>query len=136
MSGVACNDDCVAKFDQMKIRHTHRFIVYKIKDDKSAIEIETEGSAELTYDDFLAAMPEDAPRYAVVDIPYTLPDGRPQEKICFFLWNPDTCGVKAKMLYASSKDSIRKKLQGVHKEIQANDRSDMELAEIVSELTK
>ena len=31
------------RFDQMKIRHTHRFIVYKIKDDKSAIEIETEG---------------------------------------------------------------------------------------------
>jgi len=81
-------------------------------------------------------MPENQPRYAVCDIPFTTPDGRPQEKIVFFLWNPDDGPVKTKMLYASSKDAIRKKLQGIAKEIQANDRSEMDFAEIEKELAK
>jgi len=135
-SGVACNDDCVEKFNEMKIRHTHRFLIYKITDDKTAIEIEKEGLKDKTYDDFLAEMPENQPRYAVCDIPFTTPDGRPQEKIVFFLWNPDDGPVKTKMLYASSKDAIRKKLQGIAKEIQANDRSELDFAEIEKELTK
>lgn len=54
----------------------------------------------------------------------------------FFLWNPDDGPVKTKMLYASSKDAIRKKLQGIAKEIQANDRSEMDFAEIEKELAK
>merc|ERR1711988_1044277 len=109
-----------------KIRHTKRFLIFKITDDKTAIEIEQEGEKAKTYDDFLAAMPENEPRYAVVDVEYTTDDGRPQDKIVFFLWSPDTCGVKDKMLYASSKDAIRKKLNGIAREIQANDRSELE----------
>ena len=35
-----------------------------------------------------------------------------------------------------SKDAIRKKLQGVAREIQANDRSELELKEIVDILKK
>ena len=46
------------------------------------------------------------PRYGVVDVNYTTDDGRPQEKIVFFLWSPDSCGVKDKMLYASYAPSI------------------------------
>jgi len=38
----------------------------------------------------------------------------------------EDCGVKDKMLYASSKDTIRKSLNGVQVEIQANDMSDVE----------
>ena len=135
MSGVACNDACVDMFNEMKIRHTKRFITFKIVDKKS-IEIDAAGEKEKTYDDFLAAMPENEPRYAVVDVQFETDDGRPQDKIVFFLWSPDSCGVKDKMLYASSKDAIRKKLQGVAREIQANDRSELELKEVVDILKK
>jgi cofilin len=133
MSGVACDDSCVEKFNEMKIRHTLRYIIYKIENKESII-IEKEGENSLTYDDFLKEMPEDEPRYAAVDVAFETDDGRPQDKIVFFLWNPDTCGVKAKMLYASSKDSIRKKLQGVAKEVQANDRSDLAFDEVLKVL--
>ena len=135
MSGVLCDDACVDNFNEMKIRHTKRFITFKIED-KKMIKIDTEGEKEKTYDDFLAAMPENEPRYAVVDVQFETDDGRPQDKIVFFLWSPDSCGVKDKMLYASSKDAIRKKLQGVAREIQANDRSELELKEIVDILKK
>lgn len=44
--------------------------------------------------------------------------------VCFAYRAPDTAKVKQKMLYASSKDAIRKKLVGVHTEIQATDQSE------------
>jgi cofilin len=135
MSGVVCADNCAAEFTEMKIRHTKRFITYKIKDKKEIV-IDQMGEADKTYDDFLAAMPENEPRYAVCDVPFQTDDGRDQEKIVFFLWNPDDCGVKDKMLYASSKDSIRKKLEGIAKEIQANDRSDLAMSEVREKLLK
>ena len=54
------------RFNEMKIRHTHRFLIYKISDDKTTIELEKEGDKEKTYDDFLAAMPENQPRSVLV----------------------------------------------------------------------
>ena len=115
----------------MKTRHTKRFVVYKIEEKKEIV-IESEGDKEKTYEDFIAAIPTDQPRYAVVDVAYETDDGRPQEKIVFFLWAPDSCGVKDKMLYASSKDALRKKLNGIHREIQANDADEMEKDSVIA----
>lgn len=39
--------------------------------------------------------------------------------------SPDTAKVKSKMLYASSKDAIRKKLVGIANEIQATDSAEV-----------
>lgn len=38
---------------------------------------------------------------------------------------PDNCKVKAKMIYAASKDAIRKSLQGIATEVQATDASEI-----------
>lgn len=44
---------------------------------------------------------------------------------------PDTASIKVKMMYSSSKDSLKKKLgEGLGIEIQANDHSDLDLNEI------
>jgi hypothetical protein len=44
---------------------------------------------------------------------------------------PDTANVKEKMIYASSKDALKKKLgDGIGLEVQANDESDLGLSEI------
>jgi len=41
--------------------------------------------------------------------------------------SPDTSRVKAKMIYASSKDRFRRELDGVHYELQATDASEMDI---------
>jgi cofilin len=41
--------------------------------------------------------------------------------------SPDTSRVKAKMMYASSKDRFRRELDGVHYELQATDASEMDI---------
>lgn len=43
-----------------------------------------------------------------------------------FIRSPDAAKLKDKMLYASSKDALRKQLTGVHFEIQATDTDDVE----------
>merc|ERR1711976_1098602 len=88
--------------------------------------IDQKGEAGKSFDDFKACLPEAEPRYGLVDIEYTTDDGRKQSKLTFVMWSPDDkCGVKDKMLYASSKDALKKKCTGIMKELQANDMGDM-----------
>ena len=115
-SGITPTDECVSLFNDMKLKHDRKWIIFKI-DDKQIVK-EREGDKDATYESFMAALEEVAenePRYAVVDYHYKTEDGRPQDKLLFIAWSPDTCGVKPKMTYASSKDALLKKLNGVHK---------------------
>lgn len=49
---------------------------------------------------------------------------------------PDTAKIKSKMVYAASKDALRKRLVGVAVEIQATDSDELEHASILSKLQK
>mmetsp|Transcript_80295 Transcript_80295/g.209403 ORF Transcript_80295/g.209403 Transcript_80295/m.209403 type:complete len:138 (-) Transcript_80295:169-582(-) len=124
-SGATCDDECQKKYEQIKMKKNLRYIIYTIKD-KETIVFESEGDMEKTFDDFKAALPKDEPRYAVLDFPYKSEDGRDQSKLTFVFWSPDSTGVKSKMLYASSKDAIKKKLTGIMKEMQCNDEGDLD----------
>merc|ERR1712113_104260 len=96
-------------------------------ENKKTVVIEKEGPASETFENFTEALPKDAPRYALVDVEYKAEDGRDQTKLCFFMWSPDDkAGVKDKMLYASSKDAMKKKFPGIMKEVQSNDRGDLD----------
>merc|ERR1712048_514132 len=101
------------------------YVLFKIQDKKEIV-VDTEGDASKSFDDFKGALPEAEPRYALVDIHYKTDDGRDQSKLTFVMWSPDDkVGVKEKMLYASSKDAIKKKFTGIMKELQANDMGDL-----------
>lgn len=56
----------------------------------------------------------------------TTTDGPASNKIIFIVWLPDTAKVKSKMIYAASKDALKKKLIGIGSEIQATDPSELE----------
>ena len=48
---------------------------------------------------------------------------------------PDTSGIKQKMLYASSKDGLKKKL-GITTEVQATDMDDVAFDEVYGRLSR
>lgn len=128
LSGVTLDPSCIQKFDQIKLKHQLRYCTYKIVDRKT-IQVddrpEAEGDKTKTFDDFTKSLPEDQPRYCVVDVEYITKSGADHSKIVFILWCPDNAGVKDKMLYAASKDTISKSLQGCQLMIQANDHDDL-----------
>ncbi|KAJ7536922.1 hypothetical protein O6H91_12G088900 [Diphasiastrum complanatum] len=75
------------------------------------------GTPEENYDDFTAALPENDCRYAVFDFDFVTDKYCQKSKIFFIAWSPDTVRVKAKMIYANSKDRFRRELDGVHYEL-------------------
>jgi len=125
--GVGVHPDVMTKFEALKTNRAHRFISFIISDNLE-IQVDITAPPAATYDDFidyLKSLDKKDCRYAVYDFEWTLPDGALRSKILFYVWCPDTANTKKKMLYASSKDSIRKKFQGIV-EIQATDFAEVD----------
>ncbi|KAG0319800.1 cofilin [Linnemannia gamsii] len=119
-SGVKAGQDCIDAFMDLKIGKAHKYIIYKIADDLKHVEVIKQSSDE-DYDNFLKELPEDDCRWAVYDFAFKTADGGDRNKIVFYSWSPDGAKIKPKMLYASSKDGLRKVLNGVAVEVQGTD---------------
>merc|ERR1712181_12593 len=87
------------------------------------------------YQDFLNDLHQkdgdaDDCRYGVYDYDYQFnPDGAEatfKSKIFLMSWCPDSSKIKKKMLYSSSFDTLKRAFVGVHKAVQANDKSECE----------
>ncbi|KAM0642203.1 hypothetical protein ACHAQF_003779 [Verticillium nonalfalfae] len=77
------------------------------------------------------------PRYAVYDFQYSLASGEGERnKIAFIAWSPDDAGIMAKMIYASSKEALKRSLTGLATELQANDHDDIEYDSIIKTVSK
>jgi len=140
-SGVQVDDGCKTAFQEVKLGHKYRFITFRLTEDLKMIVVESKADPSATYDDFVDAMKvaESAQecRYAVFDVEYETVDGQPRNKICFFMWSPETAKIKQRMVYSSSKDALKKALgEGIGKEIQANDHGDLEFRNVMDVIRK
>ena len=145
-SGVGVSDDCLSTYQNLKLRKRPKYITFKLDD--SGKEIVVDKSSESSdYDDFIADLPEDQCRWAVYDFEFEKEGGGKRNKLCFFSWSvafvqchcslvliqrdfidiraPDTAKIKEKMLYASSKEVLRKSFVGIAVEIQSTEYSEV-----------
>merc|ERR1719450_1239561 len=129
-SGVQVKDECEKEFTEMKIRSSYSYLIFKITDDKKYIEIEKKGEKGASFAEFTACLPDNECRYAVLDVVIDTKSGATTNKLIFIAWSDDNASVKPKMLYASSKDALKKTLTGINEEYQATDRGDLDHAEI------
>lgn len=82
-------------------------------------------------------MPENGCKYAVYDFEYEIGNGEgKRSKIVFFTWSPDTSSVRDKMVYASSKDSLRRALNGVAADIQGTDFSEISYDTVLEKVSR
>jgi len=122
-AGTPVDDACVLKYKDLKSKRKYKFVTYKIEN--NSIVVATEGAPTASFDDFIEALPESEPRYAVFDFEFDR-DGCKKSKIVFVTWVPDTSPIRSKMLYASSKDKFKRDLDGIQVEIQGTDFSEVE----------
>ncbi|EQC28929.1 hypothetical protein SDRG_13268 [Saprolegnia diclina VS20] len=139
-SGVGVHDDVVTEFNDFKLQKApfnFRYFIYKIEGD-SEIVIEHRGDRSETYDDFAAKLnaTTNECRYGLIDLDFTTKDGRPTSKLVFISWSPDTARVKSKMLYASSKEAIKRGLVGVGIYLSATDASELSFSSIQDGVSK
>ncbi|KAL4880799.1 cofilin [Aspergillus karnatakaensis] len=123
-SGVTVHSVCIEKFQGLKLRQDPRYIIYGLSKDLTEIVVhKTSSSSE--YEDFCTDLPEYQCAWAVYDLKYEDDAGNSRQKLVFFSWSPDDARIKEKMIFASSRDALRRALVGVQFEIYASERSEV-----------
>ncbi|XP_020592012.1 actin-depolymerizing factor 5-like [Phalaenopsis equestris] len=123
--GMSVREECCKSFMEMKWKRVHRYIVFKIDESTKAIMVDKLGGAAECYDDLAASLPADDCRYAVFDFDYVSADNCQKSRMFFIAWSPAASRIRAKILYATSKQGLRRLLDGVHYEVQATDPTEM-----------
>jgi len=133
-SGVTVDPKCLEEYQALKLKKKLKYIIYQLSKDKTQIEVEKTSDSQ-SYDDFVADLPATACRWAVYDFEFEQGEGK-RNKLCFFAWSPEEAKVKDKMLFASSKDSLRKSLVGIGAEVQGTDFSEVAYETVLEKCTR
>lgn len=120
-NSVVVADESLKAFNELKLGKKAKFILFELNAAKTEIVVK-ETSTSTDYDDFIAKLSEDEALYAVYDFEYDIGanEGK-RSKIVFYTWIPDTAPIKSKMIYAASKDALRRSLNGIAAEVQGTD---------------
>jgi len=97
--------------------------MFNLSKDLNEIVVEKVGDEE--YEQFLEILPETECRWAIYDFGFEKEDGGHRNKIIFLSWSPDDAKIKQKMLFASSRDALKRSLAGIAIEIQGSDLSEV-----------
>ncbi|XP_066575169.1 cofilin-1 [Amia ocellicauda] len=142
-SGVTVADNVITVFNEMKVRKAQvceddkkkrkKAVLFCLSQDMKNIVLE-EGKEILlgdvgnTVDDpylhFVKMLPPNDCRYALYDATYETKESK-KEDLVFIFWAPENAPLKSKMIYASSKDAIKKKFTGIKHEWQVNGLEDI-----------
>ncbi|KAF4990699.1 cofilin [Fusarium heterosporum] len=146
-SGATVSQDCISAFNDLKLNKKYKYIIYKLSDDYKQIVVE-HASESKDYEEFRENLINatsksrtgavgKGPRYAVYDFEYNLASGDGvRNKITFIAWSPDDAGIQPKMIYASSKEALKRSLTGIATELQANDNDDVEYDSVLKTVSK
>jgi cofilin len=123
-SGVPVHSDCIAVFQDLKLKKKYKYIIFSLN--KEATEIIVQGAGNDDYEEFIVkALPETECRWAIYDFEFEKEGGGRRNKITFLSWSPDDAKIKQKMLFASSRDALKRALNGIAIEIQGTDLSEV-----------
>ncbi|KAG7277752.1 hypothetical protein CRUP_023040 [Coryphaenoides rupestris] len=136
-SGVTVHDEVIKVFNDMKVRKSStsdevkkrkKAVLFCLSDDKKKIIVE-EGKQILVgdigdtvddpYGSFVKMLPPGDCRYALYDATYETKESK-KEDLVFIFWAPEGAPLRSKMIYATSKDAIKKKFTGIKHEWQVN----------------
>ncbi|KAK4205624.1 hypothetical protein QBC40DRAFT_270525 [Triangularia verruculosa] len=147
-SGATVSEECVTAYNELKLSKKYKYVIFKLSDDNKEIVVDSTSESGPEYDDFREKLINaktksktgavgKGPRYAVYDFEYNLASGEGvRNKITFIAWSPDDAGIMAKMVYASSKEALKRALPGIATEVQANDSDDIEYDTLVKTVSK
>jgi len=123
-SGVPVHSDCITVFQDLKLKKKYKYIIFSLN--KEATEIIVQGAGNDDYEEFIVkALPETECRWAIYDFEFEKEGGGRRNKITFLSWSPDDAKIKQKMLFASSRDALKRALNGIAIEIQGTDLSEV-----------
>jgi len=140
-SGVALGKDVKDEYLKMKQKSTFKYMMFRLSDDKTEIIIDydmclkkedNDDDDRTCWDQMVTKLVPEEPRYIVFDIHAVTKDSRVIDKLLFISWCDDSCPIKERMIHASSEDTIKKNLEGLHgTPLQAHDKDDLEYEDVL-----
>ncbi|ORX81906.1 hypothetical protein BCR32DRAFT_232385 [Anaeromyces robustus] len=142
LTGVKVDPQCVQLFNELKMGHNLKYIVYAFNKERSRIIVERTGEDEdITYEEFIDTLPKNECRYVIFNFDFEhsymgTSITAKCERILLLLWCPSTSKIREKMLFASSKRTIRKALDGVQVEVQGTDYTEIDYDTVYEKATR
>ncbi|XP_038050945.1 cofilin-like [Patiria miniata] len=140
MSGIEFDEEVSTIFNDMKLRKTLKWITFKIENKKKIIKDQSaepnDNYGDKTQFDEMKAKLTSEPRYILYDFKFDSKEGRKINKIAFIFWCDDNAIIGDKMIYASSKDAIKKAFTGLGLEFQANTMAQLDYETFRAEVEK
>jgi cofilin len=137
-SGIKCNSDITAAFNELKIERTLKCLVLKIDKANTGLEIDFKEDKTFNYSELAEKLPKDDPRFVLVDFEYETNENPPRKtsKLILFFWCPDNSKINRKVVFSSTKHSIKTALTGIQKDLQASDYSDLDYENVKKEMLR
>lgn len=95
MSGITADDNVKLLYNDVKMKSTHKWVTFKITDDKKSIVVDKVGEPKDTetkeedgccFDEVKDMMVVEEPRYIIYDFGFTIKGGRKIKKIALIFW--------------------------------------------------
>ncbi|KAM7488509.1 hypothetical protein LguiB_025993 [Lonicera macranthoides] len=132
VSGMSVDNHGKNTYMELKRGKKYRYLIYKIDEKKKVVVVEKIGDRADTHSQFVASLPPDDCRFAIYDLDFLHSDASRKMKILLIHWCPDLSEAHAKVLYAYSLSGLKKDLEGIHREVQANTLTDVSLPHLMS----
>lgn len=85
-SGMGVADHCKHTYLELQRKKVHRYVIFKIDEKRKEVIVEKTGFPAESYDDFMAALPENDCRYAIYDFDFVTQENCQKSKIFFIAW--------------------------------------------------
>ncbi|OCT79756.1 cofilin-1 [Xenopus laevis] len=139
-SGVRIDDCITAAFQEIKLRKSKKkALFFCFTQDEKFITLDKEKEILVDYKgDFFQILksmfPEKKCCYALIDVNYSTGEATKQD-LLFVMWTPECATVKQKMLFASSKSSLKQVFSGVQKQWEIQSREDLTIEQLAEKLS-
>jgi cofilin len=140
-SGIDVSDELITLYEDVKLRKKHKYFVFSLKKTgqvgvKATFDWSIDHKAEPASDDknkdsfieLVKNLPTDDARFVVFDFTETKDDGRQIKKLILIKWCPDAVNFRLKPVIGATYQTLKEKLSGLGKDIQAVDPSDLDYA--------
>jgi cofilin len=84
-SGIGVNSKCIEEFHALKLKKTHKYIIFTLNSTFTEIVPEKTSESD-NYEDFLADLPETECKWAVYDFEFEKEGAGKRNKLCFISW--------------------------------------------------
>ncbi|XP_075250196.1 uncharacterized protein LOC142342642 [Convolutriloba macropyga] len=143
-SGVEIGNAVTDLYQTFKLDKSDKheaWIVFKLSDDKSKVEVDDCATAPICskdvdecenkahFEQIKALMTDDKPRFLVFDFRCKRDDDSICEKTAYIYWCSDNAPPRMRMVYATTSEDMKKKL-GCNAEFQVNDKGDFDYDEM------